>query len=140
MEWLLKKLALGLLKAITVDEYKRIKAENKRADDYGDFIHLMEAVAKQRLVACRPDELSTECPTASVIDQYYQDGRTTSGTAPLRIFTVIGSDGQIINIQGFDLSQTVTVTVRHKNGKMDLEKVDPSEAMKRIRREAGIVQ
>ena len=140
MEWLLKKLAIEFVKAIGVGEYKRIKEENKRARDYGDFIHLMDDVAKKRLITCKSDELSGDCPMTTVISQFYQDGRTTSGTAPLRIFTVIGSDGQIINIQGFDLSQTIKVTVRHTNGKMDLETVDPVEAMKRIRREAGFVQ
>jgi hypothetical protein len=140
LEWILRKIAIELGKAITLGEYERITNENKRARDYGAFINLMEEVAKKRLVACKPDELSQDCPMATVINQFYQDGRTTSGTAPLRIFTIIGSDDQIINIQGFDLSQTIKVTVHHTNGKMDLEQVDPSEAMKRIRREAGYPQ
>ena len=137
MLWLLRTVGVALAKALVIGEYNRIKAENKRARDYGILIHLMEDVAKKRLVACKPDELSEDCPMATVINQYYQDGRTTSGTAALRIFTIVGSDGQVINVQGFDLSQTIGVTIRHTNGKMDHEQVDPSEAMNWIRREAG---
>jgi hypothetical protein len=49
----------------------------------------------------------------------------------------MGLDGQIINIQGYDLTQTVKVTVLHTNGTSDMENVDPSDALKRIEREAG---
>jgi hypothetical protein len=140
LQWLLGKLGIWLAKAITVGEYERIKNENQRARDYSAFIRVMEEIAKKRLVACKSDELSRDCPMAFVITDYYQDGRTSSGTAPLRLFTIIGSDGQIINVQGFDLTETIKVTVRHTNGKMDFEVVDPSEAMKRIRREAGYPQ
>lgn len=140
MEWILKKLAFGLIKAITVDQYKTIKAENKLKRDYDAFIAVLQNVAKQRLVTCRVDEITRECPSASLIEHYYQDGKTSSGTAPLRIFTIIGSDGQIINIQGFDLTETVLITVRHTDGKMDYEKIDPVEAMKRLKREAGYGQ
>jgi hypothetical protein len=97
----------------------------------------MEGVAKKRLVECKRDELSSDCPMATVIDHYHQEGKTSDGTAPLRMFTIVGSDGQIINVQGFDLSHTIKITVRHTNGVMDLEQVDPTDAMKRIRREAG---
>ena len=138
MGWLLRAIAIGIGKAITLGEYERIRDENKRASEYAIFILLMNEIVKKRLITCKPDELSRDCPIAVVFDQFYQDGgRTTSGTAPLRIFTIIGSDGQIINIQGFDLSQKVKVTVRHTDGKMDLEDVDPSDALKRIEREAG---
>jgi hypothetical protein len=140
LEWLLKKIAIGFAKAVAGGEYERIKEENKRARDYGAFIHLMDEVSKQRLVACKPDELSEGCPMASVISHYHQEGNTSDGTAPLRMYTIIGSDGQIINVQGFDLKQTIKVTVRHTNGRMDLEQVDPTDAMKRIRREAGYLQ
>ena len=138
MYWILRTIAIGIGKAITFGEYDRIRNENKRASEYAIFILLMKEIAKKRLATCKPDELSRDCPIAVVFDQFYQDGgRTTSGTAPLRIFTIVGSDGQIINIQGFDLSETVKYTVRHTNGKMDLEELDAAEAMKRIRREAG---
>jgi len=140
MGWLLKNLGSYLLKTITVGEYKRIVKENDRARSYDALIRLLQAIAKQRLVACRPDELSRNCPLSFVIDHYYQDGRTSSGTAPLRSFTIMGSDGQIMNIQGFDLSQTVRISVRHANGKVDLEQIDPSEAIKRLGREAGYAQ
>jgi hypothetical protein len=139
MEWILKKLGGYFGKTVTIDEYNRITNENKRERDYHDLIRLMDGAAKKRSVTCKPDELSQECPMAMVIDQMYDPDprRTTSGTAAYRMFTIIGSDGQIINLQGYDLSQNVKITVRHTDGKMDLEEVDPSEAMKRIRREAG---
>ena len=135
--WLLRTLAIGIGKAMTIGEYERIRNENKRASEYGIFILLMNEIANKRLVRCKPDELSIDCPMVTVFNQFYQDGRTASGTAPLRIYTIIGSDGQMINVQGFDLSQTVKVTVRHTTGKMDAEDVDPSDALKRIEREAG---
>src|SRR4051812_20732573 len=135
--WIVRTIAIGLAKAITLGEYQRIKRENKLADDYVIFIKLMDAIAKKRFISCRPDELSEGCPQHFSIDQYYQDGKTTSGTAALRIYTIVGSDGQTINIQGFDLLQKIKVTVRHTNGKMDLEEVTPSDALKRIEREAG---
>lgn len=135
--WLLRTIAIGAGKAITLGEYKRIKAENKRRGDYAVFIALLSAIAKKRLVTCKTDEISSDCPMVVVIDHYYQRGRTTDGTAPLRIFTITGLDGQIINIQGFDLTQTVKISVRHTNGTSDVEDVDPSEALKRIEREAG---
>ena len=138
MGWLLRAIAIGIGKAITLGEYERIRDENKRASEYAIFILLMNEIVKKRLITCKPDELSRDCPIAVVFDQFYQDGgRTTSGTAPLRIFTIIGSDGQIINIQGFDLSQKVKVTVQHTNGKIDFEEIDPAEALKRIEMEAG---
>jgi hypothetical protein len=139
MGWLLKKLGLALAKFIIIGEYKRIKNENKRQADYGDFMHLMGKIAELRSVRCKTDELSPECPMAMVINQMYNpDPRgTTSGTDTFRMFTIIGSDGQVINVQGFDLSQMIKITVRHTDGKMDVEDIDPSEAMKRIRREAG---
>lgn len=137
MWWLIRTIAIGVGKAITLGEYKRIKNENKRQGEYGIFIALLNELAKKRLVTCKADELSKDCPMAFMIPQHYQPGKTTDGTAPLRIFTIIGLDGQIINIQGFDLKQTVRITVRHTNGKTDMEDVDPSDALKRIEREAG---
>jgi hypothetical protein len=134
---LLGSLGISFLKYITIGEYHRIVNENSRARSYGALILLLETIAKQRSVACKPEELSGSCPMSSVIDNFYQDGRTSNGTAPYRTFTIIGSDGQIMNIQCFDLSQTINVTVRHTNGKMDFEIIDPSEAIKRMGREAG---
>ena len=137
LEEIFKKLGEEFLKFIGEKEYERIKDENKRQRDYGAFISLMDDVAKKRLVTCKTGELSRDCPMATVYSQYYQEGRTTDGTAPMRMFSIIGSDGQIINVQGFDLTQTINVTVVHKDGTSDLERIDPSEAIKRIRREAG---
>jgi hypothetical protein len=137
MLWILRTLAIGLGKAITLGEYRRIRNENQRQSEYGILMILMSEIAKKRLTTCKPDELSRDCPMAFVIQQYYQEGRTSSGTAPLRIFTIVGLDGEIINIQGFDLSQRVKITVKHTNGQMDYEEVDPSDALKRIEREAG---
>jgi len=137
MEWLLKKLGLELAKEITFGEYKRIKEENRKSSEYREFIRLLEKIAETRSGECKRYEFSKECPQTAVIWDYTQEGKTSRGTAPLRIFTIMGSDGQIINIQGFDLSETVKYTVRHTNGKMDLEELDAAEAMKRIRREAG---
>ena len=98
MEWLIRTVGIGLIKAITIGEYKRIKAENKRASDYGEFIHLMDEIAAQRSVKCSADETSRDCPMSTVIPQYKQEGRTSDGTAPLRIYTIVGSDGQFINL------------------------------------------
>jgi hypothetical protein len=137
LAWILRTIAVGLGKAATLGVYKQIKDENKRHSDYHIFIALLNEAAKKRLVTCRFDELSRDCPMAIVIDHYYQPGKTTDGTAPLRIFTITGLDGQIINIQGYDLTQTVKVTVRHTDGTFDVENVDPSDALKRIEREAG---
>jgi hypothetical protein len=137
LAWVIRTLATQLAKTVTLGEYDRIKNENKRARDYGDFIQLMEGIAKTRLPSCTVDEITRDCPSSSVISQYYQEGRTSDGTAPLRIYTIIGSDGQVINVQGFDLSQTIMFTVRHTSGTFDYERLDPTEAMKRIRREAG---
>src|SRR5262249_53609369 len=117
---LLRTIAVGIAKSITLGEYNRIKNENKTASDYQILIALLNKIA-----------------TAFVIPQYYQPGRTSDGTAPLRIYTIVGLDGQIINIQGFDLMQTVKITVRHTNGTFDQETIDPSDAVKRIGREAG---
>jgi hypothetical protein len=119
----LRAIAIGIGKSITLGEYDRIKKENKLASDYQILIAVLNKI--------------TPGGSATVIPDYYQRGRTSDGTAPLRIFTIVGLDGQIINIQGFDLMQTVKVTVRHTNGTYDVETVDPSDALKRIEREAG---
>ena len=137
MEWLLKKAGFWLVKTVTFDMYHDIKAENKRQRDFDSFIKLMQGVAAKRSIACNPNDTSRDCPMASVIEHYHQKGRTSDGTAPLYIFTIVGSDSQIINIQGFALMQTIKITVRHQDGSFDVEDLDPSEAMKRIRREAG---
>ena len=120
-----------------VTEYRRIVEENRLDKAYGALMALLETIAKQRSVDCRPDEFSRACPQSFVIGNYYQDGRTSSGTAPLRSFTIAGSDGQIMNIQGFDLTSTVTFFVRHGDGSSQFEKIDPSEAIKRLGWEAG---
>ena len=135
MWWIVRTLAVGIGKAVTLGEYERIKKENKKASDYGILVIVMNEVVAKRLITCKVE--SGDCPSATVIPQFYQPGRTTSGTAPLRIYTIRGSDGQWINIQMFDLSETIKVTVQHTGGTEDLEEVEPSEALKRIEREAG---
>jgi hypothetical protein len=137
MWWLLKTIGIGLGKAITIGEYERIRDENRRQSEYGVLVGLLDDVAGKRGGQCRPSQLSVNCPLATVYEQYYQDGRTSSGTAPLRMYTVIGPDGQIINIQCFDLMQMIKVSVQHTNGTFDMEEVEPKEALKRLEREAG---
>ena len=46
MLWLLRTVGVALAKALVIEQYNRIKAENKRARDYGILIHLLEDVAK----------------------------------------------------------------------------------------------
>ena len=122
--WFLRTIAVGAGKALTIGEYNRIKKENKLKSDYHILIAVLNEIAKRQ-------------GDSHVIPHYRQPGRTTDGTAPLRIFTITGKDGQIINIQGFDLMQKVKVFVRHTDGTYDVETVDPSDALKRIEREAG---
>jgi hypothetical protein len=122
--WFLRTIAVGAGKALTLGEYNRIKKENKLKSDYHILIAVLNEIARRK-------------GDSHVIPHYHQPGRTTDGTAPLRIFTITGKDGQIINIQGFDLMQTVKIFVRHTNGTYDVETVDPSDALKRIEREAG---
>ena len=142
LKWLGGKLAVNVvtkvMMAIGEGEYRRIIAENDRQRAYGVFIGIMDAVAKQRIGTCKSGELSETCPTAVTIAQYWQPGRTTDGSAALRIYTVIGADGQVINVQGFDLSQTVRVTVMHKNGTTLVEDVSPQDAIKMMRWLAGL--
>jgi hypothetical protein len=142
LKWLGNKLAVNVVTKVMLSigegEYRRIVAENDRQRAYGLFIGIMDAVAKQRIGACKSDEISETCPTATTIQQYYQKGRTTDGTAPLRMYTVIGADGEVINVQGFDLSQTVRVTVMHKNGRHLVEDVSPQDAIKMMRWLAGL--
>ena len=133
---LLRTIAVGAGKALTLGEYNRIKKENKLNGDYHILISVLNEIAK-RAVTCKVDETSRDCPISFVIPHYHQPGRTTDGTAPLRIFTITGKDGQIINIQGFDLMQKVKVFVRHTDGTYDEETVVPSDALKRIEREAA---
>jgi hypothetical protein len=121
--WILRTIAVGAGKALTLGEYNRIKKENKLKSDYHILIAVLNEIARRK-------------GDSHVIPHYHQPGRTTDGTAPLRIFTITGKDGQIINIQGFDLMQTVKIFVRHTNGTYDVETVDPSDALKRIEREA----
>jgi hypothetical protein len=141
-KWGLRKVATNViaqvLLAIPKMEYKRISAENDRQRAYGNFIKIMDAAAKQRRGACTPDELSDTCPMALTIAQYYQEGRTTDGTAPLRMYTIIGDDGEVINIQGFDLMQTIKITVMHKNGRVLSENLSPQDAMKTLKWLAGL--
>jgi hypothetical protein len=122
--WFIRAIAVGAGKALTLGEYNRIKKENKLKSDY----HILIAVL---------NEIASRKGDSHVIPHYHQPGRTTDGTAPLRIFTIKGKDGQWINIQGFDLMQKVKVFVRHTDGTYHEETVDPSDALKRIEREAG---
>jgi hypothetical protein len=142
LKWLGGKLATSVvtkvLLSISEREYRRIVTENDRQRAYGHFIAIMDAVAKERRGACKSNELSDTCPMATTIQQYYQTGRTTDGTAPLRIYTVIGDDGEVINVQGFDLSQRVMITVIHKNGRNLVETVSPQDALKAMRWLAGL--
>jgi hypothetical protein len=121
---ILRTIAVGAGKALTLGEYNKIKKENKLRGDY----HILVAVL---------DEITRRKGDSHVIPHYHQPGRTTDGTAPLRIFTIKGKDGQFINFQCFDLMQKVKVFVRHTDGTYDEETVDPSDALKRIEREAG---
>jgi len=142
LKWLGGKLAVNVVTKVLLSigegEYRRIVAENDRQRAYGLFIGIMDAVAKQRVGASKPNELSETCPMATTISQFYQTGRTTDGTAPLRMYTVIGADGEVINVQGFDLSQMVKVTVMHKNGMILVEDVSPQDAIKMMRWLAGL--
>lgn len=142
-----KTIAGALVKTVALGMYDEIKESNKKTDDYGKFVDVMEKATK-RNESCKPDELSRGCGMSYTMEHYYQEGMTThgpfgnenkgmSGTSPLRIYTVVGSDGQIINAQGFDLSKTVKYTVTHKDGTQDTEDLDAAEASKRIQREAG---
>ena len=141
-KWGLRKVATNVvaqvLLAIPKMEYKRISAENDRERAYGNFIKIMDAAAKQRRGECARDELSDTCPMASTIAHFYQPGRTTDGTAPLRIYTIIGDDGEVINIQGFDLTQLIRITVMQKNGRAQCENVNPEDAMKVLKWLAGL--
>ena len=125
---ILRTIAIGAGKALTLGEYN---------SDYHILIAVLNEIASKRAVTCKVDETSRDCPISYVIPHYHQPGRTTDGTAPLRIFTIRGKDGQWINIQGFDLMQKVKVFVRHTDGTYHEETVDPSDALKRIEREAG---
>jgi hypothetical protein len=141
-KWGLRKVATNVitevLLAIPKSEYKRISAENDRQRAYGKFIKIMDAAAQQRRGACAPNELSDTCPIAVTIAQFHQQGRTTDGTAPLRMYTIIGDDGEVVNIQGFDLSQTIKITVMHNNGRMHSEDLSPQDAIKTLTWLAGL--
>jgi hypothetical protein len=141
-KWGLRKVATNVvaqvLLAIPKMEYRRISAENDRWRAYCNFIKIMDLAAKQRRAECAADELSDTCPMATTISQFYQPGRTTDGTAPLRMYTIIGDDGEVINIQGFDLTQLIRITVMHKNGRAMSENVSPEDALKVLRWLAGL--
>jgi hypothetical protein len=142
-KWFGKKAVEHALSYVFLDivaegEYRRIVAENDRQRAYGHFIKIMDDVAKQRQLTCGANDLSDACPMSSIISQYYQKGRTSDGTAPLRLYTVIGADGEVVNVQGFDLSQTVLITVTHKNGTNHAEYVSPVDAIKAMRWLAGL--
>jgi len=137
-----KKIAVNVvtkvLLAIPEKEYKRIVAENNLQRAYGNFLTIMDAIAKERRSTCRPSELSDICPMAFTIAQYYQPGRTTDGTAGMHLYTVIGDDGEVIQIQAYDLMQRINITVIHKNGKTLSEDVSPKDAMMLMRFLAGL--
>jgi len=92
----------------------------------------MEAVANNRLISCRPRDFSRDCPNMTVLPQFDQEGKTSSGTAPLRIFSFIGSDGETINVLGYDLLQVIKITIVHTNGDISLETPDPKDAIKQM--------
>ena len=143
-KWGLRKVATNVvaqvLLAIPKMEYKRISAENDRYRAYFNFIKIMNAAAKQRRGECAPNELSDTCPMATTIDQFYQSGgpRSTDGTGAWRLYTIIGDDGEVINIQGFDLTMSIRVTVMHKNGRAQCETIGPEDALKVLRWLAGL--
>jgi hypothetical protein len=136
--WLIRTLAIGIGKTITLGEYERIKSENRRQGDYGILIGMLNKFISKKSPRCGVNEFSQDCPIVTVLPDFHQKGRTSDGTAPLRLYTFMGHDGQIINIQGYDLMQVVRLTVRHTDGTMAFEDVDPRDAMTWIRREAGI--
>jgi hypothetical protein len=129
---LLRKLGIGLGKAITLGEYERIKEENEHTSDYSTFMRIMEAVANSRLITCRPSDLSRDCPIMNVQQQFYQEGKPSSGTAPLRMFSFIGSDGETINVMGYDLMEIIKITVIHRNGDVSFEVPDPKDAIQQM--------
>ena len=129
---ILRKIAIGLGKVITLGEYERIKEENEHTSDYSTFMRIMEAVANSRLITCRPGDLSRDCPIMNVQQQFYQEGKTSSGTAPLRIFSFIGSDGETVNVVGYDLMEIIKITVTHRNGDVSIEEPDPKDAIKQM--------
>lgn len=135
------------LVTVGTSAYDQAKDANKQDDDYKKFTGVMDAATK-RGEACKAGELSRNCGISATQRDHYQDGMTTHdrsgrkqehtpGSAPLRIYTVVGSDGQIINAQGHDLSKTVKYTVMHKDGTSYVEDISAEEATKRIQRDAG---
>jgi hypothetical protein len=137
-----KKVAVNVLTkvllAIPEMEIKRIIAENDLRRAYEKFIHIMDAIAKERRGACKADELTESCPISATFSQFYQSGRTTDGTAAMRLYTMIGDDGEVIQIQGYDLMPRLNITVVHKNGRVINEDVSPRDALMLLRWLAGV--
>src|SRR3954471_7083443 len=65
--WILRTIAVGAGKALTLGEYNRIKKENKLASDYHILIAVLNEIAKKRAVTCKVDETSRDCPISFVI-------------------------------------------------------------------------
>lgn len=127
-----------VLMAIPEREFRRIVAENELQRAYGRFFEIMAAIGQERRYDCKSDELSPSCPTVLIIPQFQQTGRTSDGTAPFRMYTIVGDDGEIVNIQGFDLTQRISIWVTHKNGHTVGEDVSPKDAMLLMRFLAGM--
>src|SRR5262245_13047795 len=69
---------LGGLKELAVSEYEQAKEANKKTEDYGKFVGIMDK-ATERGASCKPGELSKGCGISTTLPDYQQEPMTTTG-------------------------------------------------------------
>jgi hypothetical protein len=72
LRWLLRTLGIGIGKTITLGEYERIKNGNRRQGDYGILVGTLGNIVNKRSTNCQMNEVSKDCPIATVLPKFYQ--------------------------------------------------------------------
>ena len=130
MEELLKRIGATIFKHILPNEYDWVTGRDRHHIDYRDFIEIMNNIANEKSIRCKPDKSSSQCVMAVVTSQMYG---LAGGDDTHRDFTIIGTDGRIINVKGCDASQKIKIFIQHPNGQIACEEPSPRKVMEQIR-------
>ena len=127
VEELIKKLGIGFARYIAKVEYRKLDSEKTKQDFYNKIKYLMDNLARDKSIQCRPFPGIEDCSMAMTTSQVYDSDR--SGTGISRVYTTVGTDGVVIKVLGYDVLQKIKIFVRYPTGSTSYEDHDSSMSM-----------
>lgn len=136
MEELLKKLGIEFAKHIANTANGKYRNEKTRQNSYDTITSMMDHLTKDHSIICRAIEGGRECHMATVTSQFYD--LSSSRADKSRMYMIIGTDGVVIQVLGYDFTQEIKIFVRHPGGTTSYESYDPSLALTLVEKQSRI--